>query len=178
MGTTANRSYPYPDPTDAADMAGALEDLARAVDTDVQALVDLTSLPPMAVISGDDPTLNRINSGTATNMVYTTVNYDNGCLGSALPENSLTVAVEGAYLVHFNASVPDVTTRLEAFLRIAGVDYGRALHEGNAPSRPRLSICALVPLIGTGMQITTTVTQNTGAVQSILGPRLMLYKFA
>jgi len=36
MGVTPNRNYPWPNPADPADVPQALEDLALAVDTDVQ----------------------------------------------------------------------------------------------------------------------------------------------
>lgn len=40
MGVTINRNYPWPDPTDPADVPGALEDLALAIETDVQSQYD------------------------------------------------------------------------------------------------------------------------------------------
>lgn len=40
MGVTINRNYPWPDPTDPADVPEALEDLALAIDADVQSQYD------------------------------------------------------------------------------------------------------------------------------------------
>ncbi len=40
MGITPNRSYPYPDPSSPADVAGDLQALAEAYDTDLKAVED------------------------------------------------------------------------------------------------------------------------------------------
>lgn len=178
MGTTANRNYPYPDPTDPADMAGALQNLAEAVDTDVEALSLLAVPPPMAVVTGNDSSLNIISPGVETAMNYTAVNFDNDSLANlaALPDR-LTVVTAGVYYIHFSAKAPDVTTMLDAFIRIDGVDYGRVIHEGNAIAGPFLVISAMADVTA-GQVIRGTVIQNTATVQTIFTPRLMAYRVA
>jgi hypothetical protein len=176
VGTTANRSYPYPDPTDAADFAGGLEALARAVDTDVQALDDLITAPPLAVFDGDD--FPSIFPGVESNAAYSRVIYSNGA-GTINSGGSITVALPGTYFLQFIVRAPDVTSVLEAFIRVNGTDYGRVIHEGNAPAQPRLMVSALVPNMVAGDVIRTTVIQNTGALAAIFGgPRLTMYRVA
>lgn len=177
MGTTANRSYPYPDPADPADFAGGMEALARAVDTDVQALVDLTTAPALSVFSG--VSFVSLASGVETAATYSVVDYSNGAgtLGSGA--NRVNVVIPGTYLLHFSFRAPDTTTELDAFIRVNTTDFGRALHEGNAPAQPRLTVIALAPNLIAGDIITTTAVQNTGALATTLfGPRLMMYKVA
>lgn len=47
MGVTPNRGYPYPDPTDPADMAGDLQALAEAYDTDLKNIENTVQSRPM-----------------------------------------------------------------------------------------------------------------------------------
>jgi hypothetical protein len=90
MGTTANRSYPYPDPADPADMAGALQALAEAVDTDVQSLSNSVTAPPLSVFSGDSTSVPT--PGVATPANYSIVNYSNGAGSITDGGNSFTVS--------------------------------------------------------------------------------------
>lgn len=179
MGTTANRLYPYPDPTDPADMPGALQALAEAVDIDVQALVDSLTPVPLCIVSGDDS--QSTVPGFAGNLSYDTVNFDSDNIADLGADNAgLTPPTAGLYFVHGSARVPDVTTRLEMFLRVgpgSGTDFGRMLHQGNAPATPRLFVSGLVSLSGTD-RVRVTFEQNTGSVQNIFSRRLVVYKIA
>ncbi len=175
MGTTANRSYPYPDPPDPADFAGGLEALARAVDTDVQALVSAVSAPPLSVFDGGDFT--AIFPGVERIVPYSQVTYSNGA-GSITSGSQIVVVLPGTYFLQFIVRAPDVTSVLEAFLRVNGTDFGRVIHEGNAPAQPRLMISALVPGMVAGDSIRTSVIANTGAPAVFAGPRLTMYKVA
>lgn len=177
MGTTANRGYPYPDPTDPADFAGGMEALARAVDLDITALLALSTAPALSVFSG--VSFVSLASGVETAASYSVVDYSNGAgeLGSGA--NRVNVLIPGTYLLHFSFRAPDTTTELDAFIRVNTVDYARALHEGDAPAQPRLTVCALAPNLIAGDIITTTAVQNTGALATTLfGPRLMMYRVA
>lgn len=177
MGTTANRSYPYPDPTDSADMAGGLEALARAVDTDVQALQTLSTAPSLSVFSG--VSFVSITAGVEAAASYTTVDYSNGAGEIGAGANRINVLIPGTYFLHFTVRAPDTTTMLEAFLRVNSVDFARVVHEGDAPAQPRLVVSALVPNLVAGDIIQTRVIQNTGALATtFFGPRLLMYKVA
>lgn len=178
MGTTANRSYPYPDPGDPADMAQALQDLAEAVDIDMEALAALAVPPPMAVVTGNDSTLNVVNPGVETAMTYTSVTYNNdGMANLATLPSQLTVVTAGIYFVHFTAQAPDVTSMLDSFIRVDGTDYGRMIHQGNAPGAPRLAVSGMVNAVA-GQVIQGTIIQNTATVQTFFTPRLMAYRVA
>jgi hypothetical protein len=177
VGTTANRSYPYPDPGDPADFAGGLEALARAVDSDVQALANLITAPPLSVFDGGD--FASLSSGVETAAAYSQVTYSNGAGTIGPGGNRILVVEPGTYFLQFLVRAPDVTSVLEAFIRVNTTDFGRVIHEGNAPAQPRLMVSALVPNMVAGDIITTTVIQNTGAfVATFAGPRLTMYRIA
>lgn len=179
MGATANRLYPYPDPGDPADMPGALQALAEAVDIDVQALVNSMTPVPLCVVSGDDA--QTTVPGFAGNLSYDTVNFDSDNIADLGSDNAgVTPPTAGLYFVHGSARVPDVTTRLNMILRVgpgSGTDFGRMLHQGNAPATPRLVVFGLASLSGTD-RVRVSFEQNTGAVQSIFSKRLVVYKVA
>jgi hypothetical protein len=178
LGTTANRNYPYPEPTDPADFAQAMQDLAEAVDTDMEALENLITLPPMMVASGVAAD-NQINPGVETAMVYSIVNYDNDNIADlAGSSSSFNVTTSGTYFAHFLARVPDSTASMDAFIRVDGTDYGLVQHQGDAPASPLLVVSALLPNLTSNDSVTTSVTQNTASVQSIVAPRLTLYRVA
>lgn len=52
---TVNRGYPYPVPTDPTDVAGDIQDLAEAVDADLQELQSIVGPRPMARVRGVTP---------------------------------------------------------------------------------------------------------------------------
>ena len=178
MGTTANRLYPYPDPGDPADFPSGMQALAEAVDIDVQALVNSLTPVPFCVVSGDDA--QSTVPGFTGNLAYDTVNFDSGGIADLGADNAgLTPPEAGLYFIHGSARVPDVTTRLEMFLRVGAtaIDFGRMLHQGNAPATPRLFVSGLASLSGTD-RVRVTFEQNTGTLQNIFSRRLAVYKIA
>lgn len=179
MGTTANRSYPYPDPGDPADMPQGLQDLAEAVDLDVQALVTSLSGVPFCVVTRDTP--QSIPSiATATPLIYTTVNYDNDNMANlAVNSGSITPPTAGLYFLHASLRCPDTSTQLEMFLRVGAtsLDFGRTIHQGNAPGQPRLVVSGMASLSGTD-NVRATIQQNTGTRTNFFTGRLMALRVA
>lgn len=181
MGTTANRNYPYPDPGDPADMAGALQALAEAVDDDVQALVDTLTSAPFCVITAAAPTL--VSSATTTELTYDTVTYDNDSIANlALDPTGFTPPTAGLYFLHFSARVPDLNAApgagtIDAFLRVAGSDFGRSLHDENPVGEPRMTTSGLAILSGTD-RVTGTINMISGAARNVSEARLVAYKVA
>jgi hypothetical protein len=178
MGTTANRNYPYPDPTDPADFPQAMQDLAEAVDTDITSLLAIVSPPPLMVVVGEAAD-NVISPSIETAMVYSTVNYDNDDIADlATSPDAFSVTTDGTYFAHFLAKLPDVTADIRALIRVDGNDFASVRHLGDAPASPLLVVSALLPNLLSTNVITTTVFQATATVQAIAGPRLTLYQVA
>lgn len=176
MGTTANRSYPYPDPTDPADFPQGMEDLADAVDLDVQALVDSLTPVPFAVVSSE--TTQFVAPVFEIPIVYDAENYDNAGLADLANYSDRLTLTAGLWFVHFSARVEDVSTQVEAFLRTTGsVDYGRVIHQGNAPGQPRLAISTLISVTGSQF-VRGSITQNTGTFMRVYTARLMARKIS
>lgn len=180
MGTTANRSYPYPDPTDPADMAGGLQALAEAVDTDVEALVSLTNAAvPFCVVTRDD--FQLVTTGVATPLIYDEATYDNDSMANlALDNSGITPPTAGLYFVHASTRCQNVSSQLEMFLRVgtgSGTDFGRAIHQGDAPAQPRLVVSGMVSLNGTE-RVWATITENFSPFPTVFGNRLVAYKIA
>lgn len=176
MGTTANRSYPYPDPTDPADFPGGMQALAEAVDSDISNLVSFTAAPPLAVFSGENTVVPT--PGVETNLNFSIVNYSNGAGSITAGGKSITVLKSGTYFLHSLVRAPDVSTILDSFIRVNATEYGRVFHEGDAPAQPWLMVSALVPNISVGELITVTATQNTAGSATFFGTRLTMYKVA
>lgn len=177
MGTTANRGYPYPDPTDPADMAGGLQALAEAVDLDVQALVGTITPVPLCVVSKESQTTGFL-SGFEQNLGFDTVNYDNDNMSNLSVDNvRLTPPTPGLYFLHAGVRCPDVTSKLELFVRVNSTDFGRAVHQGNPPGGPRLTVSALANLNGTDT-VKASFIQNTGGSTTFFSSRLTVLRVA
>ncbi len=75
---TPNRSYTYPLYSDPMDFPAQIQDLATDIDTDVTALTAQIAAaqerPSVRVTSG---TSQNITTGVATNLIFTTTDYDN-----------------------------------------------------------------------------------------------------
>jgi hypothetical protein len=176
MGTTANRLYPYPDPGDPADMPQRLQDLAEAVDLDVQALV--TSLTPVSFAVVSSESTQFVFPGFPIPIVYDAVNYDNAGLADLANYSDRLTMTTGIWFVHFSARFEDVTDMVEAFLRLGGVtDYGRVIHQGNSPGQPRLAISALINITGTQF-VRGTIEHNGSTSLSVSTARLVARKLS
>lgn len=87
---TVNRGYPYSIPTDPADVPQALEDLARAVDTDVTNLEATIGVRPQARVRGVTPIVVD-GLSTSADLTFELVDYNiNGAI-APLSTNDTTV---------------------------------------------------------------------------------------
>jgi hypothetical protein len=180
MGTTANRNYPYPDPTDPADFPQGMQDLAEAVDTDVQALVDSLAFTPFCVVTASVP--QSVSSATTTELKYDTVTYDNDSIANlGADAYGLTPPTSGLYFLHFSCRVPDLNAvgsgKIDAFLRVAGADFGRSTHAENPTGDPRMTVSGFAILTGSE-RVAGTINMVSGAARSVYTARLAAYKVA
>jgi hypothetical protein len=78
--STVNRNYPYSIPGDPADVAQALEDLAKAVNDDVENLESTVGLRPMARVRGTTP-LTIVNANTVLTLPFELIDFNyNGAI--------------------------------------------------------------------------------------------------
>lgn len=179
MGTTPNRNYPYPDPTDPADFPQGMQDLAEAVDNDIRLLVASLAFVPFCVVTGDTPTL--VSSATTTELTYTTVTYDNDSIANlALDPTGFTPPTAGLYFLHFSCRVPDLNTataKIDARITVAGTDFGRSTHTEDPSGEPRMTVSALASLSGAD-RVTGTINMVSGAARNVSTARLAAYKVA
>lgn len=96
---TPNRNYPYSVPGDPADVAQAIEDLAEAVDADVQALIAQVGPRPMARVRG---TVSSVQSGTgftSAQVSFDTIDFNIGGAIGPLTDGTVNVLLNGAWVV-------------------------------------------------------------------------------
>jgi len=159
-------------------MAGSLQALAEAVDTDIEALANLVVPVPFCVVTRD--TTQTTLPGSPENLGYETVNFDNDNMANlALDNAGITPPTPGLYFLHASTRCPDVSTQLEMFLRVGStaLDFGRTIHEGDAPAQPRLVVSGIASLSGTD-RVRATIQGGTSPLSSIFGNRLVAYKIA
>lgn len=70
-GTTPNRSYPFPVDGDVHDIAGHIEDLARAVDTDTATFVAQLGNEAALRAGGDSALINQLTRGILRGVDHT-----------------------------------------------------------------------------------------------------------
>lgn len=111
---TVNRAYPYSIPADPADVAGALQSLAEAIDDDVCALTNGVTGRPMAQFRGTTPfaSLTTGLGGTERSIPFDTEEFDtaNVTMQSMEVGNRLILPEEpGFYFLMATVQVPTLT---------------------------------------------------------------------
>lgn len=120
---TVNRGYPYSLSTDPADIPGAIEALAEAIDLDAQARYNSVSPRPLAKISARSTTKQLFPASTETRCIFDFVDVDNAGISniSAFPTR-LTPTSPGLWVFFFAIEVPALaSTSREVFLRLNDV---------------------------------------------------------
>jgi hypothetical protein len=99
-GTTPNRGYPYSLPADPFDVPAAIEALARAVDTDMQDLMDATVRRPFAKVSATSPTPQIFPADVVTAARFDFVDVDSdGMTNLAQQPTRITPTSAGLYFI-------------------------------------------------------------------------------
>jgi hypothetical protein len=107
-GLTVNRGYPYSVPTDPADVAGAIQDLAEAVDADLQTLQALVGPRPMARVRGVTPVTLAGATADFADLPLELVDFTVGGAVAPLTGSNVQVLLPGMWLAvaTFIYSVP------------------------------------------------------------------------
>ena len=96
---TPNRAYPYSLPTDNNDVAGAIEALATAVDTDVQALQALVGPRPMARVRGVTPVTHEGAASVFGDLYFELIDFNIGGAIAPLTSGRPQILLPGMWLV-------------------------------------------------------------------------------
>ena len=126
-GFTANRGYPYSLPTDPADVAQAIEDLARAIDLDVEALANSVIARPFAKISSKSTVKQVFPAGNITELTFDFLDYDNAGISDLSQQPTRLVPTSpGVWMVWASIELPSSLAETHDFLvRVNGTDIGR-----------------------------------------------------
>lgn len=133
---TPNRGYPYSTTGDPADVAGALEALAEAIDADMQNLDDLIVRRRVALVSSRTSTRQVFAADTVTEARYDFVDLDtDGISNLGVRPTRLTPTAPGFWFCWGSIENPvaQADTR-DAFLRVNGGDLTRCDFHINPPS--------------------------------------------
>lgn len=103
MTLTTPRGYPYPEYTDPMDPAGDIQDLAMAVDTDMDNLydrVDAGKHQPTCYLRAPFTTLQPVAANTNVLATYTTEVFDpDGMANLGTSNTTINITSTGIYLV-------------------------------------------------------------------------------
>lgn len=98
-GATPFRLYPYPVPTDATDVAQDIEDLAQAVNTDMEALALRVSGRPVARARGITP-VTHVGPGTTTlPLPLEVIDFNQNGAIAPLTSGGIEILQEGFYFI-------------------------------------------------------------------------------
>ena len=108
-GSTINRAYPYPVPTDPTDVAGDIQDLAEAIDADLQALPASVGPRPMARVRGVTPVTMEGATADSATLPLELVDFNIGGAIAPLTGSNVRILLPGMWLVvaTFIYSIPN-----------------------------------------------------------------------
>ncbi|MFK3734079.1 hypothetical protein ACI2LJ_27860 [Streptomyces sp. NPDC088090] len=95
---TVNRGYPYPVPTDPTDVAGDIQDLAEAIDADLQALQASVGSRPMARVRGITPVTLEGATADFANLPLELVDFNVGGAIAPLTGSNVQILLPGMWL--------------------------------------------------------------------------------
>jgi hypothetical protein len=176
-GSTVNRGYPYSLPADPADVPQAIEDLARAIDTDMQALIDSVIPRPLAKVSAKSATKQVFPADQLTELTFDFLDYDNaGISNLSVSPTRLTPTSAGVWMVWVTIEVPSYPTRSHDLLvRANGTDIGRATqHLNNPTGGPQMMTVASMSFMdGVDDYFTATFQPDQGTQDPKIGNKSM-----
>lgn len=176
-GFTVNRNYPYSLPTDPADVAQAIEDLARAIDTDVQALSDLIISRPFARVSAKSTIKQVFPSEQITELSFDFLDHDNANISDLSTQPTrLTPTSAGLWMVWASIEVPSYASRSHDFIvRVNGTDIGRSTQHLNNPTggSQMMTLASMSFMDGVDDYFTATFQPDQGAEDPKIGNKNM-----
>jgi hypothetical protein len=98
-GFTVNRGYPYSVPTDPTDVAGDIQALAEAIDTDLQALQAIVGPRPMARVRGVTPVTTEGATADFADLPLELIDFNLGGAIAPLTSGKVQVLLPGMWMV-------------------------------------------------------------------------------
>ena len=163
---TPNRGYPYSQPTDPNDIPGAIQDLAEAIDLDMQALDNTIIRRPFAKVSSRSTTRQVFPADQATECTFDFVDADTAAISNLTNfPTRLTPTSPGLWLLWGAIETPDSQSRTrDLFLRVNGADLTRQNFHVNDPTggQMTMSITGMWVMNGTTDYFTMTFEPDRG----------------
>lgn len=157
---TPNRNYPYSQTTDPADVAGAIEDLARAIDLDVQARYDSVLPRRTARVRHLSTSRQFFPASTQTECDYDFVDVDNaGIVDLGSEPTRLTPTAGGLWCFWGAIEVPNsFANGYELMIRKNGGELTRYTPHDSDPIGETVmrTISSVAPANGTTDYFTMT----------------------
>lgn len=175
---TPNRGYPYSLPADPNDVAGALQDLAEAIDLDMQLLSDSIIQPPFAKVSSKSTTKQIFPADEVTECTFDFVDVDTASISSLSTQPTrLTPTSVGFWLVWGLIEVPIAQSRTrDVFLRMNGTDITRYEFHINDPTGSggqNMTLAAMAFMDGVDDYFTMTFEPDQGLEEYKIGNKQM-----
>lgn len=158
---TPNRGYPYSQGTDPADVAGAIQSLAEAIDVDMQLLDNSITQRPFAAVRSVSATKQIFPSETLTEATYDFVEADTAAISNLTNfPTRLTPTSAGFWLVWGAIEVPLAQSRTkDVFLRRNGADitrYEQHINDPTGTGGQMMTLAAMAFMNGTTDYFTMT----------------------
>lgn len=174
---TVNRGYPYSVPGDPADIPQAIEDLARAIDLDVQALADSVIQRPLAKVSAKSTVKQVFPADQVTELTFDFLDYDNADIADlSTRPTRLTPTSPGVWMVWVTIEVPSYPTRShDLIVRVNGADVNRSTQHLNNPTggSQMMTAAALSFMDGVDDYFTATFQPDQGTQDPKIGNKSM-----
>lgn len=173
-GFTPNRGYPYSLPADPNNIPRALQDLAEAIDLDMQLLDDSITQIPFAKVSSRSTDAQHFPASVATEATYDFVDIDSaGISNLSVHPTRLTPTTPGFWMVWggIEVSFGGTTRTRDVFLRSNGVDITRYEYHRADPTGPAthwMSLGAMAFMDGVDDYFTMTFEADLASGDSLI----------
>lgn len=182
MPNTIPQGYPWPGPTDpnSADMAAALEALARAVDLDVQSIADGTQQPQAVMLSRNSA--QPIPTGaTPTGITYTDVPFNNSdirvIVDPATGNVSMLNADPGLWFFAARVTMPQSSAAMHAVLTSSANVIGRTSHNSGPGGAIQLTVSGVAPVTSL-FTVAYTVAHNAAGTLVSSAAAMLAFRIA
>lgn len=171
---TPNRGYPYSEPSDPADIPQAIQDLAEAIDIDMQLLSDSIVARPMAYVRSVSADKQIFPAEQTTEATYDFIEVDTASISDLSNKPTrLTPTSSGLWMVWGSIEVPDATYRTrDVFLRKNGVDITRSEYHVTDPtsvSPVAMTLAGIEVMNGTTDYFTMTLNPDQATADFKIG---------
>lgn len=128
---TVNRGYPYPVPTDPTDVAGDIQALAEAIDTDLQALQAIVGPRPMARVRGVSTVTSEGVTADFVDLPLELIDFNVGGAIAPLTSGRAKILLPGMWMavatyIYTQPAGPNMASVGVSILDTANTEIGRS----------------------------------------------------